>query len=188
MNAIIAHGSYGSPEGNWIPWLKERLLEKGYSVFVPAFPTPGRQCLENWLDAFECCTKHFDEETILVGHSLGATFLLRALERIKVKVKACFFVAGFAGLLGNPEFDGINRTFVEKPFDWKKIRRHSGQFFVFQSDNDPYVSMENAIEIGKGLGAEPIIVKNAGHFNSSAGYNEFPLLLEKILSEQNSKI
>ena len=182
MNAFIFHGSYGSPEENWIPWLKGELEKRGFVVFVPRFPTPKAQSLDSWNAAFSAYEKCLDLESVLVGHSLGATFILRLLESIEVKVKAAFLIAGFIGRLGNPEFDEINRTFVEKPFNWGKIRENCGSFTVFHSDNDPYVAIENAEEIGKGLGTEPIIVKGTGHFNSSAGFTLFPLLLEKILA------
>jgi len=182
MNAIIIHGSYGSPEENWIPWLKEELEKRGFSVFAPRFPTPEGQSLEAWDAAFSPFEKYLDGNAILVGHSLGVTFILRLLERINSKVKACFFSAGFVGLLGDPKFDEINKTFVEKPFNWAKIRQNSGSFTLFHSDNDPYVAIENAEEIANGLGIEPAIVKGAGHFNSSAGFTQFPQLLEKILA------
>ena len=180
MNAFIFHGSYGSPSENWIPWLKAELEQRGYIVFAPRFPTPEGQSLDAWNAVFSKYEKYLDGESTLVGHSLGATFALRLLERIGVKVKAAFFVAGFAGLLGNPEFDEANRTFMEKPFEWEKIRENCRQFCIFHSDNDPYVATENAEEIAKGLGVQVTLVKNAGHFNSEAGYDQFPRLLRKI--------
>ena len=188
MKAIIFHGSYGSPDENWIPWLKKHLETQGCKVFAPNFPTPKNQSLKNWNSVFEKIEKEINPESVFVGHSLGVAFALRLLEKLDVKVKACFFVAGFVGLLGDSKFDEINKTFVEAPFNWEKIRSNCDSFTVLQSDNDPFVPIENAEEIARGLGVEVELVKNAGHFNASAGYKEFPLLLEKISGEQNSKI
>jgi len=182
MKVFIFHGSYGSPEENWIPWLKKQLEEQGFTVFAPRFPTPEGQSLEEWNSVFKEFEKELDEESILVGHSIGPAFILRLLERIEVKVKACFFVAGFIGLLGDPKFDEINKTFVEAQFNWEKIRSNCDSFTVFHSDNDPFVPIENAEEIARGLEIKVELVKNAGHFNTSAGYECFPLLMEKILS------
>ncbi|MBI2622163.1 hypothetical protein HYW66_00820, partial [Candidatus Microgenomates bacterium] len=42
MKFIIFHGAFGSPEGNWFPELKEKLVVLGQEVIVPEFP------VENW--------------------------------------------------------------------------------------------------------------------------------------------
>jgi len=51
---------------------------------------------------------------------------------------------------------------------------------VFQSDNDPYVSLGNGEHLAKNLNVALNFVPNAGHFNAKAGYTKFELLLEKI--------
>ncbi len=182
MNAIIIHGSFGSPEENWFPWLKAELEKVGVEVFVPAFPTPEGQNLENWLNVFEEFEGQVNEETVFVGHSLGPVFVLNVLEKLDSPVKAAFFVAGFVGNLGNAEFDEINATFADRMFDWEKIKENCGKFFVFYSDNDPYVSGEKAKELARNLGVEAELVQGAGHFNENSGYTKFELLLERIKS------
>lgn len=52
------------------------------------------------------------------------------------------------------------------------------------SDNDPFISEEALNDFAKELNAKIITIVNGGHFNASAGYNEFPQLL-KIISEKN---
>jgi hypothetical protein len=183
MNVFIIHGAYGHPGENWFPWLKSELEKIGCKVFVPKFPTPDNQTLENWLDVFKKYEKHLDENSIVVGHSLGPSFLLDILEKRGKPINASFFVSGFTGLLGNSSLDKINKTFVDKKFDWKKIRQNCGKFYVFHSDNDPYVPLEKAEELAKNLGVEVILVKNAGHFNEKAGYKKFDLLFKKIKEE-----
>lgn len=179
-NIFIIHGTYGHPKENWFFWLKLELEKLGCKVFVPKFPTPKNQTLENWLKVFEEYKKHLDENSIVVGHSLGPAFLLNVLERIDKPIKAAFFVSGFTGLLGNSEIDEINKSFVDKSFDWQKIKQNCPKFFVFHSDNDPYVLLEKSKEFAKNLGVNVILVKNAGHFNEKAGYTKFNLLLDKI--------
>jgi len=180
MKAFIIHGTFGHPQENWFPWLKEELEKLGFEVFVPAFPTPEGQSLESWMRAFEEFLPKVDWETIFVAHSIGPAFVLSVLERLEKPVKACFFVSGFVGSLGKREFDEFNDDIAKREFDWSKIRKNCGRFFLFHSDNDPYVPVEKARNLGRLLGARPIIVKGAGHFNEKAGYKEFPLLLEKI--------
>lgn len=184
-NILIVHGAYGHPGENWFPWLKSELEKLGHRVFVPKFPTPENQSLQNWLNILKDYEQYLDEKSIVVGHSIGPAFLLTVLE--KNKSKAAFFVAGFVGGFtgkwADPTFDKINKTIAEKKFDWHKIKKNCKKFYSFYSDNDPYVPPEKASELGKYLGVKPILVKNAGHFNEDAGYNKFELLLEKIKNE-----
>lgn len=177
-NIFIVHGAFGDPEENWFPWLKSEIEKQGYEVFVPKFPTPKNQKLQNWLNVFRDYKQYLKKDSIVVGHSLGVAFLLNILEN--QQIKAAFFVSGFTGSLGIPEFDNINNSFAEKGFDWQKIRKNCHEYFIFHSDNDPYVPLEKAKQLAKNLETNMILVKNAGHFNENAGYTEFTLLFEKI--------
>ena len=180
--AFIIHGSYGNNQENWIPWLKLELEKLNYSVFAPNFPTPEDQNLENWLSIFEEYKRYINEDSIMIGHSLGVAFILNILESLDCKVKACFFISGFISLLDNPEFDEINETFIDKKFKFEKIKNNCKKFFIYHSDNDPYVSIDNAKILAKNLNEEIILVKNAGHFNIKSGYDKFELLLNNIKS------
>ena len=123
VNIFIIHGTGGNPQGNWFPWLKEELEKLGHKVFVPKFPTPENQSLENWLKVFEEYKQYLDENTIVIGHSLGPAFILNILEKQEKPIKAAFLVAGFTGLLNNPQFDELNKTFTDKEFDWQKNKK-----------------------------------------------------------------
>jgi predicted alpha/beta hydrolase family esterase len=179
-NVFIFYGTAGHPGENWFPWLKGELEKKGFRAIIPKFPSPENQTLENWFAVFEKYKKEFTEDTILVGHSLGGTFALRVMEKSQVRIKALFLVAAAIGIppLKNYETD---RPFVEKPFNWEKIRGKCGKIVVFHSDDDPIVFVGNGIEIAKNLDAEFVRSPTGGHFNAKAGYLKFPLLRDRIL-------
>lgn len=181
-NVIIIHGTGGSPERNWFPWLKTELEKTDCRVFVPKFPTPRGQSLESWLDTFKNCERYLDESAIVVGHSLGTAFLLNVLEKLDHQIEAAYFVSGFTGLLDNPEFDDLNRTFVSRDFDWSRIKRNCKRFNIINSDNDPYVPLQKGIDLAKNLGSELIVLSGAGHINHESGYLKFEFLLEKMKS------
>jgi hypothetical protein len=46
MKFFIIHGTCGEPDGNWFPWLKQKLEEQGHEVVVPDFPGIENQSLE----------------------------------------------------------------------------------------------------------------------------------------------
>ena len=180
MNFFIIHGVYANPDANWFPWLKKELESRGYGVIVPKFSTPLNQSLENWMRAFSQYEDNINEETVLIGHSLGATFILNYLEKTNKKIKAAYLVAGFYKLIES-QYDELNKSFLDKEFDWEKIKNNCGKFFVFASDNDEYIPFEVSKELADKLGAEFNIVPNGGHLNKDAGYYEFQLLLECII-------
>ena len=178
-NVFIICGIEGHARENWFPWLKKELEKCGCMVFIPRFPNVKKPKLREWSDYFKKFGRYYGEDSIAVGHSLGVPFLLAFLEANKAK--AAFFVAGYAEKTGN-KFDPRMKTFNQRKFNWKKIRENCSHFFVYHSDNDPYLKLSLGKHLAKNLRTRLILVKGAGHFNSAAGYKKFPLLLEKIKS------
>lgn len=179
-HGFIIHGAYGNPGENWFPWLKDEIEKLDIKAYVPKFPTPENQSLGSWMKVFGGYKDLVDEDTVFVGHSLGPAFILSILEKLDRPVKACYFVSGFLGDLGNPDFDSINKSFTTKRFDWEKIKRNCGEFYLYHSDDDPYVPLEKAKYLAQKLGVKVKVIKGAGHFNASAGYYKFEVLLNDI--------
>lgn len=179
---FLIHGAFGNPEDNWFPWLNQKLRELNHEVIIPKFQTPENQTLDNWNKVFNEYINQIDKNTIFVGHSLAPAFILNILEHTNVTIKSSFFVSGFIRLLGNKTFDPINQTFVDRSFEWEKINQNCKQFFIYHSDNDPYVPIECSNELADKLYIKPKIIKNAGHFNKQAGYVELEALLNDIKS------
>jgi uncharacterized protein len=177
--AFIFHGTDGCPEENWFPWLKMELEKLNFNVIIPQFPTPEGQTPETWFQVLDKYKEFFNEETLMFGHSLGGTFLLRVLEKYDVKIKAAFFISAPVGILPIKNIK-TDKPFLEKEFEWGRIRNSAEKFFVFHSDNDPFVCIENGQELAKHLGLKLSFIPNSGHFNEAAGYTKFNKLLELI--------
>jgi hypothetical protein len=163
-NFIFIHGTGGNPNECFYPWLRRELENRGYKVYAPQLPMPEEQTLGSWLEAFRPYEKFVNEKTCFVGRSIGPAFILRLLERMNVRVKACFLVAGFCSDIGLEEFRPLIKTFIEGSFNWEKITNKCDRFFVYNSDNDPYVPLEKGRELAKNLNTEVILVKGAEHF------------------------
>lgn len=180
QNVFIFHGVYGSPEENWFPWLRKELESRRAEVHVPRFPTRKNLTFEDWWEVFEHYETEINDDSVVVGHSLGVSFALKLIEQ--KKVRAAFFVAPAFGKTDN-EFTPIMRGIAEQEFDWSLIREHCNTFRIFHSDNDPYLPVEKAGELAAHLQTNFTLVSDAGHFNTQSGYSEFPLLLDGILSQ-----
>ena len=181
-NAIIIHGTEGYPEENWFPWLKNELEKKDYEVIVPQFPSPPvvPAKISEWFDVLKQYEQKINEDTLLIGHSLGGVFTLRILEKLDQPVKAAFFTGTPIEVKPILNYDR-DVAFSGFDFDWEKIKQNAKRFVVFQSDDDPYVGLENGKQLASKLGVELNFIPNAGHFNKRAGYTQFSQLLEEIL-------
>jgi predicted alpha/beta hydrolase family esterase len=178
---VIIHGTKGSPEGNWFRWIAERIGGLGVDVLIPRMPTPEGQSLAAWLEAFEASVGRVNEQTTLIGHSLGATFTLRVLERLSVPVQRSVFVAGVIGQIGIAEYDALNSSFIEAPFNWDKIRSNAGKAICLSGDDDPYVPAEQGRLLAERLGVPNRVIMGGGHLNAESGYCSFPELLEALV-------
>lgn len=187
-NALILHGAANDHTGNWFPWLKKELEKRGYKVWVPDLPDSKSPDKEKWLSAiFSDTDWKFDKKSVVVGHSAGATLILRILEKLpeKLKIERAILVAGPANMGTMPEYFKYKKSLVGQPFDWKKIKKSCSKFYFIHSDKDPYDCGEDQGRIMQGyLGGELIIKKGGGHFNleKSPQYKKFPLILKILKS------
>ncbi len=201
MKVFIIHGSFGDPEENWSPWLKAELEQAGHTVVTPQFPVenyadiaaqlkvhPGLkskiQDLQVWLKAFSPYRDQVTSDTVFVAHSIAPAFVLHLLPTLPVQVRGCIFVAPFLKQVGIPEYDAVNYSFVTTPVDWKAVGEHCPRFEVIGSDDDPYVPAvytEDVLDhLSKVAVADLSLVAGGKHFNTSAGFTEFPLVRDLI--------
>ncbi|MEK6968400.1 MAG: alpha/beta hydrolase [Nanoarchaeota archaeon] len=172
MQAFIFHGYGALPQSNWFKWLKDELEKLGIKTFIPQFPTPGNHRPENWLKVLEKYPA-IDENTILIGHSLGGSFVLSVLE--KHKAMASFIVGGPFGLT-HREVDTMIANFSNKTFDFIAIKNNCKEFHIYYSDNDDKVPLSHGEKLAKQLGIAFTKTQGSGHFQ----FPSFPRLLEDV--------
>lgn len=180
MKVVILHGTKGSPEGNWYSWLADQLQERGFENTAPKLPTPEHQSLSSWLAAFQAQCGPISPDTILIGHSCGAVLILRLLEKSRVAAACTVLVAPPAGAIGIPEYDALNASFLQQPFDWTRIVSNAGRLAYFMGDDDPYVPQVQLRAIADELNVDPMVIEAGGHLNAESGYRTFPQLLAQL--------
>ncbi len=137
---VLLHGFTGSPDNNFFPWLKKTLEKQGHTVEVPSLPnTDDPDVYEQVKFVLDNC--HFDESTIIVGHSLGAVVALKVLEQLPKPIFKTVLAAGFA----EPGFKDHDRPFENK-FDWKfdfaRIKENARDIILLRDVNDTAVKAE----------------------------------------------
>jgi len=183
-NVLLVHGSFGNPYENWLPWLNEKLAEKKIQCFVPHFPTPEYQNYPNWCLLLEGYRKIgiISNETIFVGHSLGALFIAKYILDKAVYAKGYIAVAGFNNYRGkSDDFYNVNKLFFMQDNDLSKLKLYIPIRHCFMSDNDSHLPIEQMEQFSSLIGGESHLVPNGGHFNSSSGFNTFHQLLDLVL-------
>lgn len=180
---ILIHGTLANPGLMWYPAAVKALKKRGHTVLAPLFPTPFRQDLETWTEEFEPYKNLLGPDTILIGHSIGATFALRILEAAHVHIKAAFLVAGFSSNPGAQEYSSIIDSFVQPPFNWQAIKHSCQKFYVYGSDNDEFVPSKFVKELATRLSSPVITVQGAGHFRTK----KFTQLIKDIDALEKSQ-
>jgi len=189
---FIIHRWSGSPEGDWYPWLKKELEQRGFEVFVPAMPNTDEPKIEEWIPFLANIVGEPDENTYFVGHSIGCQAIIRYLQTLPdgVKIGGGIFVAGWFNLSEfsfkeepseEEESRIIAKPWMEMPINFEKIKKTTNNFIAVFSDNDPYVPLDDKDIFKEKLGAEIIIEYNKGHFSGSDGITELPIVLDSLL-------
>jgi predicted alpha/beta hydrolase family esterase len=159
---------------HWLPWLQHALLAHGRMTQTPEMPEPYEPQYEEWKKTFEQFSLH--ENTIIVGHSCGAGFILRWLsENTGQKLKKIILVAPSLGL------DWEHRGFMD--FNIKQsIEANVGEIIIFVAKNDrPGIQKAADIIATKLPKSSTRLFDTGGHFTySGLGREEFPELLEEI--------
>ena len=180
-NALILHGTGNDSTGNWFPWLKKELKSKGWEVWVPDLPDSEHPNIKRYNELiFSNKDWKFDSESIIIGHSSGATEILGLLMAMpeNVVIDTCIFVGFYKNDLGDNDL----RMLFDGKASFDKIKKHAKNFIIIHSDNDPYCPIEMAEYLANKVDGKLIIKEGQGHFNldKSPEYKEFPLILELL--------
>jgi len=187
-NVVIIHGCPSNVEKamgpetrtydkHWIPWTREELIKRGIEVRTPLMPNPWEPDYQKLKTEFE---KHpVNEDTILIGHSCGTTFLTRWLGDTKQKVAKLILVAPWC--IADKD-DPYRKAFYEHPID-ESIKDRVGEIIMFTADDEDEDGKQSAKIFHEKLGGELIELKGHGHYTmGDMGTTEFPELLDKILA------
>ncbi len=187
--AIIVHCWSGRREYCWYPYAKRELEARGFDVLVPAMPETDAPKLSLWLPELRRVVGAPDNDTFLIGHSIGCATIMRYLESLSEgeTIGGAVLVAGFTDNLGFEEL----RNFFETPLDFEEMKKHCPKFVTIHSDNDPYVPLHHSDILKEKLDAKTIIQHNAGHFSGAvdneAACTELPDVVSSVLEMLSRK-
>lgn len=184
---FIIHGWGGSPEQDWLQWLKKELESREFKVEVPNMPDSMKPKIESWVSKLSKVVGEPDKETYFVGHSVGCQAIIRYLEQLpeNVKIGGIIFVAGWFNLKDETWDEDytkeIANPWINTQIDFEKVKQHTNKFIDIASNNDPYVPLSDINIFKEKLGAEIIMIGDKGHICEESGVKELPVVLNKLL-------
>ena len=186
--AIILHGmpskdEYFNPDSeaqsnkHWLPWIQRKLILNGILAQAIELPEPYEPVYDNWSQVFN--QFKVDKDTILIGHSCGAGFLVRWLSENKINVGKVALVAPFL----DPNKNEVASDFFNFDIDPHFTERTAGTAIFYSSDDDEEILTSVSQIKEKLLNVKTMEFKDKGHFiYESMKGAEFPELAEWLLA------
>lgn len=179
MRVIFLPGNGGcTTQDNWFPSVQKELEGKGVEVVAATFPDPELARASYWLPFIKNELKA-DENSILVGHSLGAIAAMRYAE--DNKILGSVLVGAYHTHL-NMETEQKSGYF-DSPWQWDKIKQNQEWTILFASQDDPWIPIEEARHLHKHLNCEYHEFTDQGHFGGDYYKESFPELATAILRQ-----
>ena len=192
-NAILLHGlpskeEYYNPNAasasnaHWFPWLQKQLLANDIETHTPEVFKVYCASYEDWVKEVE--RYDINEESILVGHSMGAGFWVRYLsEHPKQRIKSLILVAPWLNVEEQNKTDFEDDDFFKFEAN-SQLLLQANKVMIYSSDND-MEGVKKSVQYLEQLYPN-IKLKNFhnyGHFTSrSMQSNQFPELLDECLN------
>jgi uncharacterized protein len=172
---IHSAGPQGYHEGsNYLVTYLQHNLGPAYEIVFPEMPDPENPRYKSWRRTLNGVFDSVEDDLILVGHSLGASVLLKYLseEKVERKIKGLFLIGAihWGKEEWNVEEYTLNKNFSERLPDIPNI-------FLYHSNDDEVVPITHlhyyAEELPYAITRE---LSNRGHLFGKG----FPELVEDI--------
>ena len=179
MKVLILHGWGGSDAPHWQAELACELARNYGTVSFPLLSNchfPGKN---RWLREVKNILLEFKPDTV-VCHSLANTlwFWLCSEEEKPENIQRLFMVSP-------PSIDtriDTIKTFFPAPLPDNLCTKEA---MMIVSDNDPYISVEEAEKIAKHFQIPLEVIENAGHINADSGFGKWTYIEKLVMEEEN---
>ncbi len=178
---ILAHGWNDGSTNQWLNWLAGELTRTGYEVVQPVFSHVHVPRPRQWVRELAAAAGELDDQTVIVGYSLGVPVVLRFLHDYEpdVKIAGLILVAGFG-----EGFGGRPTSLFDPPLDWQRLQCRARMRLCIYSDNDYLVAPRHSQELARNLAAREVLVVGGGHLIGMpvwpGSLKQFPAVLSAI--------
>lgn len=194
---LVIHGTGGFGRNDWYGWLADELRKLGHEVISPDMPNPSEPDLDKWLSELDKYKDRLNENSVVIGHSLGGPAAMHFVSKLSKKVGKIILVAPTSGKINWEEYaklhpeDPVNqqKAFHQKEIDYNKVQKNVGKIVYFHSDNDFYIPDEVPRYYKKVLNPDFRMLKGRNHFSvANGGAFTFPEVLDEITENNKTPI
>ncbi|MDY0195949.1 MAG: alpha/beta hydrolase [Sulfurovaceae bacterium] len=175
---LILHGWGGSDIPHWQAWLACKLASNYGTVSFPMLDNPHFPSKNRWVSQTKELLAKFKPDTVIC-HSLGCILWFWLANEEISDIKHLILVAPPSI---DTKIDTI-KSFFPCPLP---LSLHASKIDLIVSDNDVYMSIDEAKEIAKKYDIQLEILHQAGHINSDSGFGEWEYIL-KLVTKQDNK-
>jgi uncharacterized protein len=171
---LILHGWGGSAYPHWQAWVASELIKKNFTVSFPEIQDVEFPNLGEWMKFLEKEFNHFQPD-IVICHSLANILWFHFVEKHHIMpIKKLMLVA--------PVRHNCNIKELSTFFPYPKVKDlRAKEIIMVGSTNDPYMSVEEIIQLQSQLNIGLKILDDAGHINSESGYGELSCAIDWIV-------
>lgn len=174
MRIILIPGYKATPSSNFFPWLNDELRRRGHDVLVADLPNPEAPDRDEWNKALLEQVGAVDNETVILGHSLGGAAALRFLEAAEAfSTPHALVLVATPWMINHEMFRGFFMT----ELDYDVLMWKASKVYVVHAKDDASIPFDHAEKYARVLHGELIAAETGGHFIGE----QYPLLLETVL-------
>jgi len=169
---LILHGWGGSDFPHWQSHLALEIAKDYGTVSFPLLDNCHFPSKNRWIKQLKMLLNEFKPDTIIC-HSLANTLWFWLCEDKEfmqnISIERLFMVSPPSL---NTQVDTI-KTFFPCPLPQYL---YAQEMHIIVSDNDPYITVEEAQKIAKHYDTKFTMIKDAGHINANSGFGKWALI------------
>jgi len=189
---LIIHGTGGYGRKNWYGWLADELRSFGHEVFIPDLPDSDQPIFEKWIAALEQYQDELDENSVIIGHSLGGFTGLHLVTRLRKKINKLILIAPTHG---DMDWEAYAKQHPREPVEnqkkfhqsevlYDKVHLNTEKIIYYYADNDFYLPKIIPGLYKKTLRADYRMLPGRDHFCIAHGNAyTFPELIVDIIGK-----
>jgi predicted alpha/beta hydrolase family esterase len=174
LKVLMLHGWGGSDDPHWQAWLAGEIVKKYGTVSFPLLDNSHFPSKNRWMKQVKALMSDFQPD-VVICHSLANILWFHLCNEGEIGTVKRLLLVAPPSL--NCELETLKTFFpLEAP---KKL--FAEEVFLVTSDNDPYMTQEEASALQIALGVEMKVIHEGGHINTSSGYGEWKWVKEWVL-------